>query len=191
MAAQGTQSALFPSRKAVARSEADLEGLSGDELAKGERSLAKGRAFQYTGTGYAMIQSTKPQTLAYGLHDSPVGQLAWIAEKFRSFSNTDTDLIDRDDLLADVSIYWFTQTANSSARLYADLGAAWGAPPPHNSVPTGVAVFPDDIGLPLRSLAERTDKIVHWTEIERGGHFPGLEQPDALIGDIREFFRRL
>ena len=176
---------------AVARSEADLEGLSGDELAKGERSLAKGRAFQYTGTGYAMIQSTKPQTLAYGLHDSPVGQLAWIAEKFRSFSNTDTDLIDRDDLLADVSIYWFTQTANSSARLYADLGAAWGAPPPHNSVPTGVAVFPDDIGLPLRSLAERTDKIVHWTEFERGGHFPGLEQPDALIGDIREFFRRL
>ena len=176
---------------AVARSEADLEGLSGDELAKGERSLAKGRAFQYTGTGYAMIQSTKPQTLAYGLHDSPVGQLAWIAEKFRSFSNTDTDLIDRDDLLADVSIYWFTQTANSSARLYADLGAAWGAPPPHNSVPTGVAVFPDDIGLPLRSLAERTDKIVHWTEFERGGHFPGLEQPDALVDDIREFFRRL
>ena len=58
-------------------------------------------------------------------------------------------------------------------------------------MPTGVAVFPDDIGLPLRSLAERTDKIVHWTEFERGGHFPGLEQPDALIGDIREFFRRL
>ena len=176
---------------AVVRSEADLKGLSDEELKKGERSLAKGQAFQYSGTGYAMIQATKPQTLAYGLHDSPVGQLAWIAEKFRSFSNTDGDLIDRDDLLADVSIYWFTNTANSSARIYADLGGAWGAPPPANTVPTGVAVFPDDIGLPIRTLAERTDNIVRWTEFDHGGHFPALEQPDTLITDIRSFFAPL
>lgn len=176
---------------AVARSEADLEGLADEELKKGERSLAKSQAFQYTGTGYAMIQATKPQTLAYGLHDSPVGQLAWIAEKFRSFSNSDADLIDRDDLLTDVAIYWFTGTANSSARIYADLGGPWGAPPPHNSVPTGVAVFPDDIGLPLRPLAERTDNIVRWTEFDHSGHFPALEQPDALTADIRAFFRSL
>jgi epoxide hydrolase len=174
---------------AVARAASDLAGLSGPELAKAERSLEKGQAFSASGTGYAMIQATKPQTLAYGLHDSPAGQLAWIAEKFRSFSNTSVDLIDRDDLLADVSIYWFTETANSSARLYAALTGGWGASPASNTVPTGVAVFPDDIGLPIRTLAERTDKIVHWTEFPRGGHFPALEEPDALIGDIRDFFR--
>ncbi|MDQ7803859.1 epoxide hydrolase [Amycolatopsis sp. A133] len=176
---------------AVVRSEADLEGLAGLELEKGKRSLAKGTKFSREGTAYALLQATKPQTLAYGLHDSPVGQLAWIAEKFRSFSNAAEDLIDRDDLLADVSIYWFTETANSSARLYAAATGGWGAPAPANKVPTGVAVFPDDIGLPIRALAERTDKIVHWTEFPRGGHFPGLEEPDALIGDIREFFRLL
>ncbi|MFI5583641.1 epoxide hydrolase family protein [Amycolatopsis sp. NPDC051758] len=189
----------FPSRllgihvtmlaSAVARTEADLEDLPDQEL--GRRSLEKGRAFSASGTGYAIIQATKPQTLAYGLHDSPAGQLAWIAEKFRSFSNTSVDLIDRDDLLADVSIYWFTETANSSARLYAALTGGWGAPPPANTVPTAVAVFPDDIGLPIRTLAERTDKIVRWTEFPRGGHFAALEEPDALIGDIREFFGSL
>ncbi|WP_329053140.1 epoxide hydrolase [Amycolatopsis sp. NBC_01488] len=189
----------FPSRvlgihvtmlaSAVVRTPADLDGLPDQEL--GRRSLEKGQAFSASGTGYAMIQATKPQTLAYGLHDSPAGQLAWIAEKFRSFSNTSTDLIDRDDLLADVSIYWFTETANSSARLYAALTGGWGAPPASNPVPTGVAVFPDDIGLPIRALAERTDKIVHWTEFPRGGHFPALEEPDALIGDIRTFFSAL
>lgn len=189
----------FPSRvrgihvtmlaSAVARSESDLVGLPDQEL--GRRSLEKGQAFSASGTGYAIIQATKPQTLAYGLHDSPAGQLAWIAEKFRSFSNTSGDLIDRDDLLADVSIYWFTETANSSARLYAALTGGWGAPPASNTVPTGVAVFPDDIGLPIRTLAERTDKIVHWTEFPRGGHFPALEEPDALIGDIRTFFSGL
>ncbi|WP_410629593.1 epoxide hydrolase family protein [Amycolatopsis sp. cmx-4-83] len=189
----------FPSRllgihvtmlaSAVVRTPADLEGLADQAL--GRRSLEKGQAFSMSGTGYAMIQATKPQTLAYGLHDSPAGQLAWIAEKFRSFSNTTADLIDRDDLLADVSIYWFTETANSSARLYAALTGGWGAPPPANTVPTAVAVFPDDIGLPIRELAERTDKIVRWTEFPSGGHFAALEEPDALIGDLRTFLRSL
>ncbi|MEU7787036.1 epoxide hydrolase family protein [Amycolatopsis sp. NPDC049159] len=189
----------FPSRllgihvtmlaSAVVRTPADLEGLADQAL--GRRSLEKGQTFSMSGTGYAMIQATKPQTLAYGLHDSPAGQLAWIAEKFRSFSNTTADLIDRDDLLADVSIYWFTETANSSARLYAALTGGWGAPPPANTVPTAVAVFPDDIGLPIRELAERTDKIVRWTEFPSGGHFAALEEPDALIGDLRTFLRSL
>ncbi|MGW4482866.1 epoxide hydrolase family protein [Amycolatopsis sp. NPDC004368] len=174
---------------AVARTEADLEGLTGAERAKAERSLKKSQIFQQDGTGYAIIQATKPQTLAYGLTDSPVGQLAWIAEKFRSFSNGSK--IDRDDLLTDVSIYWFTGTANSSARIYAALEGPWGAPLPPSTVPTGVAVFPDDIGLPLRSLAARANSVVHWSEFARGGHFPALEEPDALIGDIREFFGSL
>ncbi|ATY15969.1 epoxide hydrolase [Amycolatopsis sp. AA4] len=184
----GAHVTMLPS--AVARDEADLAGLDGDELAKGQRSLEKSRAFQRTGIGYAMIQSTKPHTLAYGLTDSPAGQLAWIAEKFRAFSNTDHDLIDRDDLLANVSIYWFTRTAASSSRIYADQDVQWGAALPASTVPTAVAVFPDDIGLPLRSLAERTDRIVRWTEFPRGGHFPALEEPDLLIGDLRAFFSR-
>lgn len=182
----GAHVTMLPS--AVARSETDLAGLSGAELAKGQRSLEKAQAFQRNGLGYAMIQSTKPQTLAYGLTDSPAGQLAWIAEKFRAFSNTGHDLIDRDDLLANISIYWFTRTAASSARIYADQDVQWGAPLPSSTVPTAVAVFPDDIGLPLRHLAERTDRIVRWTELPRGGHFPALEEPDLLIGDLRAFF---
>ncbi|MFB9929226.1 epoxide hydrolase family protein [Amycolatopsis halotolerans] len=182
----GAHVTMLPS--AVARDESDLDGLSGAELAKGQRSLEKARAFQQTGIGYAIIQSTKPQTLAYGLTDSPAGQLAWIAEKFRAFSNTDHDLIDRDDLLANVSIYWFTRTAASSSRIYADQDVQWGAALPSSTVPTAVAVFPDDIGLPLRSLAERTDRIARWTEFPRGGHFPALEEPDLLIGDLRAFF---
>ncbi|MYW97140.1 epoxide hydrolase [Amycolatopsis rubida] len=182
----GAHVTMLPS--AVAREAADIAGLSGDELAKGQRSLEKSQAFQRTGVGYAMIQSTKPQTLAYGLTDSPAGQLAWIAEKFRAFSNADHDLIDRDDLLANVSIYWFTRTAASSSRIYADQDVQWGAPLPESAVPTAVAVFPDDIGLPLRHLAERTDRIVRWTEFPRGGHFPALEEPDLVIGDLRAFF---
>ncbi|MBB4686981.1 epoxide hydrolase family protein [Amycolatopsis jiangsuensis] len=174
---------------AVARAEADLEGLSGADRTTAERSLAKSRAFQRTGTGYAIIQATKPQTLAYGLTDSPAGQLAWIAEKFRAFSGADHDLIDRETLLTNVSLYWFTGTAGSSARIYAALEGPWGAPLPDCTVPTGVAVSPGDIGLPVRALAERTDTIVHWTQFPAGGHFPALEQPDALIGDLRVFFR--
>ncbi|WP_020663357.1 epoxide hydrolase family protein [Amycolatopsis benzoatilytica] len=183
----GAHVTMLPS--AVARTEEDLDGLDDREL--GQRSLDKARAFQRTGIGYAMIQSTKPQTLAFGLTDSPAGQLAWIAEKFRSFSNADHDLIDRDDLLANVSIYWFTGTAASSSRIYAYQDVQWGAQPSISAVPTAVAVFPDDIGLPIRQLAERTDRIVRWTEFPRGGHFPALEEPDAVIGDLRAFFSGL
>jgi pimeloyl-ACP methyl ester carboxylesterase len=188
----GVHLTMLPS--AVARSEADLEGLEGDELVRAEASLAQGRRFQGGELGYAMIQSTRPQTLAYGLTDSPVGQLAWLVEKFKSYSDSvdrPEDALDRDDLLTNVMLYWLTGTANSSSRIYVSLGGAWGAPPALSKVPTAVAVFPKDTGLPLRHLAERTDTVVRWTNFDRGGHFPGLEQPDLLIGDLREFFRAL
>ncbi|MEC3975702.1 epoxide hydrolase family protein [Amycolatopsis sp. H20-H5] len=184
----GVHLTMLPS--AVARGEADLAGLDGDELVRAEASLAKGRRFHQDGLGYAMIQSTRPQTLAYGLTDSPVGQLAWLAEKFEAYSDPGC-AIDRDDLLTNVMLYWLTGTANSSSRIYTSLGGAWGAPPERSSVPTGVAVFPKDTGLPLRHLVERTDTIVRWTNFDRGGHFPGLEQPALLIGDLRAFFRAL
>jgi pimeloyl-ACP methyl ester carboxylesterase len=113
-------------------------------------------------------------------------------EKFKSYSDSrdvPEDAIDRDDLLTNVMLYWLTGTANSSSRIYSALGADWGAPPPKSTVPTGVAVFPKDTGIPVRHLAERTDNVVHWTNLDRGGHFPGLEVPDLLIGDLRAFFR--
>jgi pimeloyl-ACP methyl ester carboxylesterase len=135
-----------------------------------------------------IIQGTRAQTLSYGLTDSPVGQLAWIAEKFRTFSGTDTDLVDRDDLLTNIAIYWFTATANSSARIYQSALGAMGDQP-ESGVPTALAIFPHDTIGPVRTIAERDNNIVRWTEFERGGHFPGLEEPALLIADLQEFCR--
>jgi pimeloyl-ACP methyl ester carboxylesterase len=175
---------------AVAKSPAHLDGLTGDDLASGQRSLAQFGRLTQDGLGHIIIQATRAQTLSYGLTDSPAGQLAWIAEKFRTFSNTDTDLVDRDTLLTNVSIYWFTATANSSARIYQ---TSWGVvdTPQESTVPTAIAVFPGDTTTPVRAIAERTDNIVRWTEFDRGGHFPALEEPDLLLGDLRAFFGEL
>ncbi|WP_409489279.1 epoxide hydrolase family protein [Amycolatopsis sp. cmx-11-12] len=137
------------------------------------------------------FQATKPQTLAYGLTDSPAGRLGWLVEKFKSFSDSrdvPEEAIDRDDLLTNAMLYWLTGTANSSSRIYAAQGGAWGEEPPKSTVPTGIAVFPKDTGRPIRRLTERTDNIVHWSTPGRGGHFPGLEVPDLLIADLRTFF---
>lgn len=137
--------------------------------------------------GYLAIQSTRPNTLAYGLADSPVGQLAWIAEKFSEWTDQPVDV---DALLTNVTLYWLTNTAGSSAQLYWEFSHAWGEPA-RSDVPTGVAVFPHDIALPVRALAEQTDTVTHWTEFDRGGHFAALETPDLLVGDIRAFFGTL
>jgi epoxide hydrolase len=143
--------------------------------------------------GYASIQSTRPQTLAYALTDSPAGQLAWIVEKFKEWTDPAAslpeDAVDRDRLLTDVSIYWLTATAGSSARLYYEGAKSWGQPTEPSAVPTGVAVFPMDIT--IRSIAESQHNIVHWTEFDRGGHFAAMEAPGLLVADIREFFRPL
>jgi epoxide hydrolase len=143
--------------------------------------------------GYASIQSTRPQTLAYALTDSPVGQLAWIVEKFKEWTDPAAglpeDAVDRDRLLTDVSIYWLTATAGSSARLYYEGAKSWGQANEPSAVPTGVAVFPMDIT--IRSIAESQHNIVHWTEFDRGGHFAAMEAPDLLVADVREFFRPL
>jgi microsomal epoxide hydrolase len=161
--------------------------LSDADLARVERL----QTFRRTGRGYGAIQSTRPQTVGYGLTDSPAGQLAWIAEKFGEW--TDGGLpgaVDRDQMLTNISVYWLTRTAGSSARLYYEAARAgsWGAPAP-SSAPTGVAVFPAEIAAPVRRLAELSNHIVHWTEFDRGGHFAAMEEPDLLVGDVREFFR--
>jgi microsomal epoxide hydrolase len=151
------------------------------------------RRFRSEGRGYGAIQSTRPQTLAYGLTDSPAGQLAWIAEKFGEWTDAGLpdEAVDRDQLLTNITVYWLTATAGSSARLYYEAAhsGGWGPVEP-SAVPTGVAVFPREIAQPIRRFAELTNNIVHWTEFDRGGHFAAMEAPDLLVGDIREFFRR-
>ena len=163
--------------------------------------LQFGAGFQQDGMGWQRIQSTRPQTLSYGLTDSPVGQLAWIAEKFKEWTDSDKvpeDAVKRDDLLTAVSIYWFTAAAGPSAQLYyesahgdAAFAATWGGPWPLRS-PVGVAVFPGDAALPIRKWAEPLlPTLSHWTEFDRGGHFAALEQPELLVGDVRDFVRPL
>jgi microsomal epoxide hydrolase len=173
-------------------SEEDRATLSDEERGR----LERGARFRAEGAGYAQIQATRPQTLAYGLTDSPAGQLAWIVEKFLEWTDsTDApeDAVDRDQLLTNVSIYWLTATAGSSARIYCEAARSgeWGAAPEPSTVPTGVALFPHEISLPIRRFAERTNNIVRWTEFDRGGHFAAMEEPDLVIGDLREFFRAL
>lgn len=163
----------------------DLPPLSPADTAR----LEKLRAYYAAIPGYIGIQSTKPQTLAYGLNDSPAGQLAWIAEKFHAWSDPATP-VDRDAMLTNIAIYWFTRTAGSSARIYYESSVGRGTPNPC-PVPVGVAVFPHDIVQPIRALAERAYDIIHWSEFDRGGHFAALEVPDLLTADIRAFFRPL
>jgi len=159
-----------------------------------KRRLDRMRQFRTTGMGYGAIQSTRPQTLAYALTDSPAGQLAWIVDKFRDWTDGDLpeDAVDRDQMLTNVTLYWLTGTAGSSARLYLEAARSggWG-PPARSTVPTGVAVFPYEIAPPIRRFAELSNNIVHWSEFDRGGHFAAMEEPDLLVTDIRQFFRQL
>ena len=144
---------------------------------------------------YAQIQSTKPQTVGYALHDSPSGQAAWIVEKFRAWCDCDGDaesVFTRDELLTNIMIYWVTGTATSSARLYYESGSApTSRPMGYIEVPTGAAIFPYELFITPRAWAETAYNIVHWTEMERGGHFAAMEQPEAFVEDLRTFFRPL
>jgi microsomal epoxide hydrolase len=147
-------------------------------------------------TGYQWIQGTKPQTLAFGLTDSPAGLAAWIAEKFRSWSDCGGEIeraVSRDHLLANISLYWFTGAIGSSFwPYYARLHGPWPVPDSGIHVPTGYAQFPREILRPPRSVAERVYKnIRRWSVMPRGGHFAAMEQPELLAHEITEFFRPL
>jgi pimeloyl-ACP methyl ester carboxylesterase len=160
----------------------ETEGLTQAEQAR----LASIQRWRTERSGYAAIQSTRPQTLAYGLADSPVGQLAWNLEWFAGYGDK-AGVLDRDAILTNVSIYWFTNTAGSAARIYRESAAVWGMKPEPSGVPTGAAVFAGDSS--VRRFAERGHNIVHWSEFDRGGHFAAMEAPDLLVDDIRAFFR--
>ncbi|MFI5780514.1 epoxide hydrolase family protein [Nocardia sp. NPDC051570] len=148
-------------------------------------------AFMREEFGYIAIQSTRPQALAYGLVDSPVGQLAWIMDKFREWTyprNVLPDkIIDRDRLLTNAMIYWLTGTAGSAAYVgYAQRRVAPGA---NSGVPTGVIAFAHDVC--VRRYCETANTITRWVDVDRGGHFAALEEPELLVADMREFFREL
>jgi pimeloyl-ACP methyl ester carboxylesterase len=178
----------------------DLHGLSEADQVRARRF----NEFQADGLGYLQLQATRPQTLAYALNDSPVGQLAWIVEKFREWTDPAAELpedaVDRDRLLTNVSLYWFTGSGASAANFtYEGMQAfrefvAQAAAGDHGDErgtapagpPTGVAVFAADNS--IRSLLEPTGNIVHWSEFDRGGHFAAMEAPDLLVDDVRAFF---
>jgi len=143
---------------------------------------------------YSMIQASKPQTLAYGLNDSPAGLAAWLIEKFRAWSDCDGDVeksFTKDELLTSLTIYWATQTINSSIRLYYEVNQTPAEEPGFTKVPTALALFPKDISTPPREWAERFYNLHRWTEMPRGGHFAAMEEPELLVEDIRAFFRPL
>jgi pimeloyl-ACP methyl ester carboxylesterase len=180
---------------AAAPSEPDEAELASLSPAERERTLAsweRQQAWDRDSGGYADIQSTKPQTLAYALADSPVGQLAWIAGKFTEWTDPDS-IVDRDHLLTNVMLYWLTGTVGSSARVYYERAHADYRGPmyPPSMAPTAVAVLPHENFIPLRHIAERTNNIVRWTPFDRGGHFAAMEVPDELVADVRAFFRTL
>ncbi|MGY1720897.1 alpha/beta fold hydrolase [Blastococcus sp. SYSU DS0552] len=178
----------------------DTEGLD-------EADRRRWQRMQEYDDGYLQIQATSPQTLAYGLTDSPAGQLAWIVELFQRLADLPADgppeqAVDRDRILTGVSIYWFTATAGSSAQVYfeamnpvawsqePEAGAGWdaggrGAQP--GSAPTGFLLSKNDVT--VRAFAERDHAVVRWTELDHGGHFLAMEEPEAFVSDVRAFFR--
>jgi pimeloyl-ACP methyl ester carboxylesterase len=156
-----------------------------------QRNLAAATRYRRELSGYQRLQATRPQTLAYALTDSPVGQLAWIVERFVEWSDPaslTSGALDRDEVLTNVMIYWLTATAGSSAGLYYEQAHSQHRQGP-STTPTAVAVFPHDLTYPLRRVAEHSDAIERWTEFDRGGHFAAMEVPDLLVNDIRAFFR--
>ena len=141
--------------------------------------------------GFNIMQSSRPQTLAYGISDSPVGLLAWISELFTSFGDR-VDAVPMDRFLTNFMIYWFTGTAASSIRLYYENAhdpEAW-SPRANSGVPTGIAVFGFD-EVPIRRYGETSNTIVRWNEFDVGGHYAVLEVPEVWVGDVRGFFSQI
>jgi pimeloyl-ACP methyl ester carboxylesterase len=165
------------------------EGLSDADKAV----LAQTAEYDNTGNGYFRIQATKPQTLGFGLNDSPAGLAAWITEKFHGWMDCNGDIesvISKDQLLTNITLYWVTQTITSSTRLYYEttkvprLAILFG----RIEVPVGVLSMPKEILRYPRSWVERHYNVTHWSEYEKGGHFAAMEQPEAFVADVRKFF---
>ena len=159
-----------------------------------EKSALEGLTYyQEWDSGYSKQQSTRPQTLGYGLVDSPVGQMAWIIEKFWSWMDCDghpENTLTRDELLDNVMLYWLTASGASSARLYWESFGSFGGGD-KVEIPTGVASFPKEIIRSPRRWCEESYNITHWTTMPKGGHFGAFEQPELFINDLRTFFKTI
>lgn len=163
--------------------------------------LAAGAHFRTYETGYQAIQGTKPQTLGYGLSDSPAGLAAWIVEKFRTWTDCDGDVesvLTKDQLLTNVTTYWVTNTISSSTRMYYESGLGGGNTSGRSSimpgkvtVPTGAAIFPKEIYRMPKAWVANAYNLHHWSVFDKGGHFAAMERPQDLITDIRACFRTL
>jgi epoxide hydrolase len=166
-------------------------GSGGGDLTEGEQqALAAFAEHRKWGTGYSKQQSTRPQTLGYGLVDSPVGQLAWVVEKFWAWTDCDghpENVLSRDELLDNVMLYWVTGSGASSARLYWESFNRF-VTDGRVDLPTGVAAFPKEILRTPRRWCEAAYNITHWSTMPRGGHFAAFEQPELFVDDVRAFF---
>ena len=168
-----------------------------------ERALAGGRYYQQWGAGYSKQQSTRPQTLGYGLADSPMGQAAWVIEKFHEWTDCERgphpgkhpeNAVSREELIDNVMFYWLTGSGASSARLYWEsFNSAFGGDGGRRvELPTGCSIFPKEIVPTPRAWAEqRYANIVYWNELAKGGHFAAFEQPELFVEELRACFRLL
>lgn len=168
--------------------------IAGEPSPEEARALAGIKHYADWDSGYSKQQATRPQTLGYGLTDSPAGQAAWILEKFWAWTDCDghpENILGRDELLDNLMLYWVTASATSSARLYWESFGGRRASRPV-TIPTGVAVFPKEIVAPVRAwMSKDFSNIRHWTEMPKGGHFAAFEQPELFVADVRAFFRTL
>jgi pimeloyl-ACP methyl ester carboxylesterase len=164
--------------------------ISGEPRPEEQRALDGAKYYRDWDSGYSKEQSTRPQTLGYGLTDSPAGQAAWVLEKFWAWTDCDghpENVLTRDELLDNVMMYWVTETAASSARLYWESFTVWGDSS-RVELPTGVAAFPKEVLRAPRRWCEPNFNITHWTTMPRGGHFAAFEQPELFVEDVRKFF---
>jgi pimeloyl-ACP methyl ester carboxylesterase len=186
--------ALDPERCAAIHITLAMGGSTPGEVSTPEEedAVERRRYYDQYDSGYARIQMSRPQTIGYGLADSPAGQAAWILEKFWAWTDCDghpENVLGRDELLDNVMLYWVTGSATSSARIYWESFGRGGSRGPV-TVPTGFGVYPEEIVQPVRAwLGESFPNIVHWAEFDRGGHFAAFEVPETFVDDIRNCFR--
>lgn len=195
----------YPERLIGLHSNMVLAGPPADETQRGdvteaENALRSERTrYMQNEVGYQQIQGTKPQSLGYGLNDSPAGLAAWIVEKFHGWTDMPQGAdgyldnhFSKDELLTNIAIYWFTETITSSSRIYYENGKTPAVKPiGYIDVPTGVAIYPAEIFITPRSWVAAAYDLRHYAMMERGGHFAALEQPDSYIGELNTFFRLL
>ena len=177
--------------KVLSNSDPMPLGLTDEE----QKAFASLDSFYKSGSAYSAIMMTRPQTLGYGLSDSPAGLAAWIYDKFAAWTDSGgvpEDVLSLDEMLDDISLYWFSNSGTSAARLYWEVAGGNPFNALEISIPVGVTVFPGEIYQAPRSWAEQNyHQLTYWNEVEKGGHFAAFEQPEIFTNEVRAAFRTL